>query len=170
MNLRMILAGGLCLCALCCSPDHDEPTSSIRSAALPDLTIVGVTYSYDLRTPGWISIEFTLRIQNIGQASFDSLLYVGWTGSKYAVAGGYYSQTALVNYDWSGPSVRAIPIAPGEVIEAKASDLAILDTNVVRFRIITDRRGLSGDAGQFLPLVPEANYENNDFTLAINPP
>ncbi len=168
MTFRAIIAGGLSLCAVSCISADDGPTSSARSAAFPDLTILGITYAYDHTYPGWTSIDFTLRIQNIGMAPFDSLLYVSWTGSKEAVRGGYYTRTALVNYDPSGPSVKGKPIVPGDVIQvAVSSSYAMLDTNIVRFRIMTDRKGMPGEAGRDLPLIDESNYDNNAFTLLI---
>ena len=169
MHLRIIIAGVLSLTAVSCSSGEDGPTSSVRSAAFPDLTILGATYAYENTSPGWTSIIFTLRIQNVGRAPFDSLLYVGWTRSKYDLTTGYYSAVAVVRFLSSGSSIMPDPIKVGEIVEVKAATLAILDTNEVRFRIVTDRKGL-GDAGQYLPLVTESNYDNNDITLRISPP
>jgi hypothetical protein len=88
-----------------------------------------------------------------------------------ATRGRYYTLTSLVYYDASGPSLKAKPIAPGEVVRAELSlSYAMLDTNVVRLRIATDRQGLPGGAGQYLPLVAESDYDNNDFTLTMSQP
>ena len=168
MRFGPIIIVGLSLCAICCVSDLGDPTSAARSAELPDLTILDVTYRYHGNAPGWVSIAFALRIQNIGRVSFDSLLYVFWTGTKHDLRDGYFSHGALIHYDWSGPSVRPEPVAAGEIIEEKVYSLPMLDTNIVRFRIVTDRRGLR-DADLY-PLVAESNYDNNDFSVTVIAP
>jgi hypothetical protein len=142
MKVCSLAALGLGLCAISCASDSTGPISGIRNAKLADLTILSVTYSYDLTVLGWPSTDFTLWIRNIGKAPFTGLLYVSWTRDKYSLRQSQFSNTSLINYDWGGESVIPKMIAPGQVIEDKISSPGIPDTTVVRFHIQTDHRGL----------------------------
>ncbi len=160
MRNLILLCFSLMIASLSCSRNPSEPVQT-----LPDLTILGITYSYE---PGRLAgiIDDTIRIKNIGTCDFYGLLYIAQASERYFRLTGYFGNYTLAYYDWSSDSVKPARISVGETIVCICGTVVPNDTNIVRFHIETDGKG-EPPTSIPLPTYPESNYNNNDYLLVI---
>ena len=158
--MRSALATIFCITVLSLSCSHN---STEPKQGLPDLVIRNVTYAY---VPGRLAglIADSLWIQNIGQGDFYGLLYVSSASEKYFQKYALFSTCTLVYCDWNSDSLTPARIAPDQTIIVEMGGQIPTDTNVVRFHIETDNKGMK-PGPPYLPTYQESNYDNNDFLL-----
>jgi len=154
------------------SPGAATSTPTARQAigsGLPDLVVESVSFRpYQPPPPppgspqgvtimGGNTLEFTVKVKNIGSGSFNREFYLENTRSTYDAGIGHYSHGELVNQN------RAV-LGPSETMEVKIVDSLDESLNKVRFLIATDGKPHLKIA---YPRIDEEDYANNSYEVQV---